>query len=209
MPTRVEPAIVTLTGLTLASNLSGRPEPELLAQAVDGVLPVWRDANGGFYFDPADLTALPRRAICAVKGCGRPLKVVGLCLCSTHYARWKRGADIGARIQVEKAQRGAKKRERTGQRMRLAAHSDSPETREVVWVGQTVSLRAGAYEDRQAEQLGDPEMWQAVADEALERAWSDLMSGKYAERLAGQLAALRPPKPKTIQSPLMASVRPL
>jgi hypothetical protein len=200
---------VTLAGLALASNFSGRPEPELLAQAVDGVLPVWRDGNGGFYFDQADLTALPRRATCAVKGCGRPRHVSNLCLCSTCYKRYRRGADLTDRIHTEKA-RGAAYIPRSGREPTPVA-----ERCEQAW-GDILErhphrirrlVRLGSYEDRQAEQLGDPEMWQAVADEALERAWYDLTSGAYEARLAGRLAALRPPKPKTIQSPLVASVR--
>lgn len=205
---------MTLAGLALASNLSGRPEPELLAQAVDGVLPVWRDANGGFYFDPADLTALPRRAVCAIKGCGRPLHLVNLCLCSTHEVRYRKGNDLTARIRADLVTRGPRKpevrRERSGETMRLVPRSEQAEALNVIWEsGGTVQAAAWKFEDKQAEQLGDPEMWQAVADAALERAWYDLTSGAYEARLAGRLAALRPRKPKTIQSPLVASVRPL
>jgi hypothetical protein len=201
---------LTFAGLALASSLSGRPEPELLAQAADGVLPVWRDANGGFYFDPADLTALPRRAICAIKGCGRPRHLVGLCLCSTCYHRYRKGSDLTARVRTELARRGPRRRVRSGETMRLVARPDQAEALNVIWEsGGTVQADKWAYENRQAEQLGDPEMWQAVADEALERAWYDLMSGNYEARLACRLAALRLPKPKIIQSPLVASVRPL
>lgn len=205
---------MTLAGLALASNLSGRSEYELLAQAVDDVLPVWRDANGGFYFDPSDLTALPRRAICAVKGCGRPLHLVGLCLCSTHEARYRKGSDLTARIRTDLVTRGPRKREasreRSGETMRLVPRPEQAEALSVIWEsGGTIQADKWAYENRQAEQLGDPEMWQAVADEALDRAWYDLTSGAYEQRLAGRLAALRPPKPKAIQSPLVPSVRPL
>jgi hypothetical protein len=196
---------MTLAGLALASNLSDRPKPELLAQAVDGVLPVWRDANGGFYFDVADLTDLPRRAVCAIKGCGRPLHLVGLCLCSTHEARYRKGADLTARIRTDLVTRGPRKpdarRERSGEAMHLVSRPEQWEC------DHTVQAAAWKFEDRQAEQLGDPEMWQAVADAALERAWYDLTSGAYEQRLAGRLAALRPRKPKTIQSPLVASVK--
>jgi hypothetical protein len=201
---------VTFAGLALASSLSGRSEYELLAQAVDDVLSVWRDGNGGFYFDPADLTALPRRAICAVKGCGRPRHLVGLCLCSTCYARYRKGADLTARVRTELAQRGPRRRERSRETMRLVARPEQSEALSIIWEsGGTVQASKWVYEDRQAEQLGDPGMWQAVADEALERAWYDLTSGAYEQRLVGRLAALRPPKPKVIQSPLVASVRSL
>lgn len=196
---------MTLAGLALASSLSGRPEPELLAQAVDGVLPVWRDGNGGFYFDPDDLTVLPRRAICAVKGCGRSLHLVGLCLCSTHEARYRKGNDLTVHIRTDLVTRGPRKPEARRERSREMMHLVSrPEQWEC---DHRIQVAAWKFEDKQAEQLGDPAMWQAVADKALERAWYDLTSGAYEQRLAGRLAALRPRKPKTIQSPLVASVR--
>ena len=208
---------MTLAGLALASSLSGRPEPELLAQAIDGVLPASRGVNGGLYFDPADLVSLPRRTTCVVKGCGRHQRrpPVRLGLCQTHYKRYLKGTDLTDRIHVEKA-RGAAyvPRDASREPMRPVLR---PEEAETLWdlvgnpsegVACTGGIRRVAmwdHEDRQAEQLGDPEMWQAVADEALERAWLDLMSGDFERRLAGRLAALRLPKPKTIQSPLLAS----
>jgi hypothetical protein len=185
-------------GLRLASATSGRPENELLAQAVDGVLPLFRDTSGGFYFSPSDLAAVPRRSTCAVKDCGRPLHVVGLCLCSSHYRRHVAG-DIGSRIQVEKAQRGAARRERTGQRMRLAARHYEDDER-----GHLADPYRERRENAEALQLGTPQTWQAIADAALERAWADLTTGAFAARRSS--LPLRPAPPTTIQSPLMASI---
>lgn len=207
---------MTLVGLSLAVRTSGRSEYELLAQAVDEVLPLYRDGTGGFYFAPSDLAETPRRVVCAVKGCGRTRKRgMRLCLCPTHHRRYLTGKDLTARIRVEHTQRGEKRRERTGERMRPVVRPGEAEAR--------YSAMGGGYEEhhgaittasierrenRQAEQLGTPEMWQQVADEALERAWQDLISGAFESRLKARLASLCPSTPKTVQSPLVSVVKP-
>jgi hypothetical protein len=147
-------------------------------------------------------------SVCAIPDC--PGKHWALGYCRAHHARLTRGSDLSVPLHPKKV-RGATYHPRTGcEPMRLVKRSEQAETLSVIWEsGGTVQTSAWAYEDRQAEQLGDPEMWQAVADAALDRAWLDLTSGAYEQRLAGRLAALRPAKPKTVQSPLVASVRPL
>jgi hypothetical protein len=210
--------VTALVGLSLASHVSRRSEYELLAQAVDEVLPVWRDANGGLYFDLAEIAESPRRVACVVKGCPNPHRIVSLGLCQTHYKRYLKGTDISERIHIEKA-RGAAYVPRMARREPMRP-TLRPEEAETLWSlvgspdgdvarsGGIARVAAWAYEDRQAEQLGTPEIWQEVADQALERVWQDLMDGSFERRLKARLAAIPSPKPRTVQSPIMGVVQP-
>lgn len=207
----------TLVGLSLAARTSGRSRYELLAQAVDEVLPVYRDANGGFYFGLGDLANVPRRETCVVKGCSNDRRILSLGLCQTHYKRYLKGSDLSERIHTEK-RRGVAYVPRTarGELMRPVLRPGESET---LWslvgnVSEGVERTGGihmaatwAYENRQAEKLGTPEMWQEVSDQALERAWADLASGAYEQRLTARLAALPGTSPKAVQSPLVAVAR--
>lgn len=205
---------MTYLGVAAAARVAGRSPYELLAQGVDNVIPLWRDSGGGYYFAETDLAPLPRRTTCVVKGCARRLHVVGLCLCTTHYRRYMTGGDITARVQVEKARRGSTKVHQSGQALKVAPRAEEVEALGMILgeggAGQTGSITTPwdlARQDRHAQQLGTPEMWQAVADAALERAWDDLLSGAYDRRLKARLARLPRTKPRAVQSPLVGVAR--
>lgn len=199
---------MTLTGLALAARLSRRSEYELLAQAVDGVLPMYRDSDGGFYFDQSTLLNLPRRTACAIKGCPHRRTTKGLC--STHDKRRRRGTDLAERIHTEKARHAAYVAPSGREPLPAVERAEQSDTDILERQPDRARrlLKLWSWEDRQAMQLGTPDMWQKVADEALERAWADLATGAYEKRLAPRLAGLPPAKlrPPPVQSTLMVAV---
>ena len=155
---------MSLTGVSIASRLSGRSEKDLTALALRGDLSAWHDSNGHAYFDLAELQGL---------------------------------------AEPEPA---------TTDRLFELTGSEKDPRQGSVWQSWKWD-----YANGQAEQLGTPEVWQAVADEALERAWRDLSTGAYAERLSATLRSR--PRPtlqvqrraveaaqRAIQPPLVASV---
>ena len=154
-----------------------------------------------------------RQSVCAIPDCPHSHHSRGLCL--THYKRLLKGSDLSERIHTEK-RRGASYRPREAREpMRPVLR---PEESETLWslvgnpsegVGRTGGVRVAAsweWENRQAEQLGTPEMWQRLADEALERAWADLLDPSR-DGYRARLAALRPAKPRVVQSPLLVPIR--
>jgi len=157
-----------------------------------------------------DLPLDSKRSVCAIPGCPYPHWALGYC--RAHHSRLIRGGDLYAPMRHR----------RTGREpMRPVLR---PDEQEALWevlgqpmkagkgergqgrTGGVVSVKRWASEDRQAEQLGTPEMWQQIADEALERAWADLLDPSR-DGYRARLAALRPAKPRVVQSPLLVPIR--
>lgn len=159
------------------------------------------------------IPAESRESVCAIPDCPGTHWASGFC--RAHHTRLQRGADLSVPLHPRKV-RGATYRPRTGREpMRpvlreaetlwaIVGNAESGQGR----TGGVVEASSWASENRQAEQLGTPQMWQQVADEALERAWDDLMSGRFETRLKARHTVLRPAKPKSVQSPLMGVLRP-
>lgn len=200
---------VIYLGLETASAEVQRSRYELLAQGVSGVIPMYRDSGGGCYFAKADLAALPRRTVCAINHCGRA-RYGALPFCRLHHRRVLKGTDPGERIRAEKS-RSVPPSGATPER--VERYEEREARYAALWSGdeQIGSVRWGAtwrHEDIVMQRLGTPEVWQEVADAALERAWADLLDGSYERRLRSRLAAQRPsrPAPVAIQSPILAVV---
>lgn len=202
-------------GAEAAARVAKRSHYELLAQGVSEVIPMYRDSAGGCYFAKADLPGLPRRTVCVVRNCGRPRHAVRVCLCQTHYRRWRDelGRGLSEGVNANLVRRGSGRvvrsdRDKAHREPMRSVSRDDPELVEMMCRSGHVTTDGRPWNgsDRHADQLGTPEMWQEVADAALERAWADLLDGSYEKRLQGRLAARRPARPTVIQSPILAVV---
>lgn len=194
-------------GPAVAARVAKRSRYELLAQGVSEVIPMYRDSAGGCYFAKADLVSVPRRTTCVVKRCGRP-RYGAQPLCRLHHRRVLKGADPGERIHAEK-NRSIQRSDSTPERVEREEEREARYA--ALWSGddQVGSVRWGPtwrHEDVVMQRLGTPEMWQEVADAALERAWADLLGGSYERRLRSRLAARRPSQPAVIQNSIPAAV---